>query len=291
MRKTFVTVATKMLDENPKTSLLLGDIGVFGFRKTMDKYPERCMNLGILEQSMLGVAAGLASEGIIPTVHTIAPFLVERALEQIKVDFGYQNLPLNLVSVGASFDYSSLGGTHHCPADINILSNVPGVRIFIPGHHQEFEEMFNNNWNSGAINYFRLSESQNPVSIANNLERVTELNVGSRATAYVVGPIMNDVLDIFREFEVSVVYVNEFRNDLHLFKSEFLSGKIILIEPFYSGRLFREISSNLQNNVEILEIGVPVAFSRVYGSYSDQLKAAGLDSLSIRKKVKVFLGT
>ena len=240
---------------------------------------------------MLGVAAGLASEGIIPTVHTIAPFLVERALEQIKIDFGYQGLALNLVSVGASFDYSSLGGTHHCPADVNILSTIPGARIFIPGHEKEFEEMFDRNWNSGAINYFRLSEYQNPVPLENNYEILTSKKT-FLATAVVVGPILGEVLEILEKFDIKIVYVNEFRNDSLLFKSNNFSGKIILIEPYYSGRLIREVILSTQKSigeVEFLEIGIPLAYSRVYGDYSDQLSAAGLDRLTIEQKIKVFL--
>ena len=148
MRKTFTSTASKIIKENKNTALLLGDIGVYGFRDILSAHPERAFNIGILEQSMVSMAAGLASEGIIPIIHTIAPFIVERALEQIKVDFGYQKLPGNFVSVGASFDYAKLGCTHHCPGDVNILSNIPKVNIFIPGHAKEFENQLLNNFYS-----------------------------------------------------------------------------------------------------------------------------------------------
>ena len=119
MRKQFTKTLQDILYSNKKTCLLLGDIGVFGFRNELTNLPDRVYNIGILEQSTIGTAAGLAKTGLIPFVHTIAPFLVERSLEQLKVDFGYQCLNGNFISVGASYDYASLGCTHHCPGDIS----------------------------------------------------------------------------------------------------------------------------------------------------------------------------
>ena len=76
--------------------------------------------MSTMEQSMIGFAAGLSKAGFIPIIHTIAPFLVLRALDQIKIDFVYNKLKCNIVSVGASNDYTKLGTTHHCFEDINI---------------------------------------------------------------------------------------------------------------------------------------------------------------------------
>ena len=87
MRKTFSRVAQEIANEDIQTMVLLGDIGVFAFRDSLSQIPNRVFNMGILEQSMIGIAAGMAKSGFFPIVHTIAPFLVERAHEQLKVDF------------------------------------------------------------------------------------------------------------------------------------------------------------------------------------------------------------
>ena len=108
MRKQFVKTVENILNADDKSVLLLGDIGVFGFRNAFKDHPTRTYNIGILEQSTIGLAAGLSKTGLIPFVHTIAPFIVERSLEQLKIDFGYQNLNGNFISVGASYDYSTL---------------------------------------------------------------------------------------------------------------------------------------------------------------------------------------
>ena len=88
------------------------------------------------------MAAGLSKVGLNPVVHTIAPFLIERAYEQIKLDFGYQKLDVNLVSVGGSFDYSKLGCSHHCYNDVSILSHFKRCSIVIPGSENEFLILF-----------------------------------------------------------------------------------------------------------------------------------------------------
>jgi transketolase len=159
MRQSLVKSCEKMLRQGNDSIVLLGDIGVYSFRDLSNQFPTRVLNIGIMEQSMVSVGAGLSSRGITPTIHTIAPFLVERSLEQIKIDFGYQGLAANLVSVGASFDYAALGCTHHCPADMLTLAKIPGMQLFVPGHPKEFEDLFEKNWNSKALNY---SERRSP---------------------------------------------------------------------------------------------------------------------------------
>lgn len=291
MRKTFVRVCSKMVRENENSSLLLGDIGVYGFREVLNNYPERVFNIGILEQSMIGVAAGLSSEGIIPTVHTIAPFMVERALEQIKIDFAYQKLPGNLVSVGASFDYAALGCTHHCPADVNFMSNIPGADIYIPGHADEFAEMFEKNWNNGSLNYFRLSEQQNNSSINSNLGCAKRVTHGQLGTVIAVGPILEQVVSAIAGMSLELHYVSSFAagSDVKISVSN-SSKKVIFIEPYYSGLLMQKTSRAFSSQgYEVLQIGIPRDFVRKYGTYIELLKFVGLDSASIRQKIASFL--
>lgn len=144
MRKQFIKTVEEILAKDEKAILLLGDIGVFGFKKSFELYPNRVYNIGILEQSTISVASGLSMTGLIPIIHTIAPFITERCFEQIKNDFGYQKLGGNIVSIGASYDYAALGCTHHCPADIGILMNIPEIQIMVSGPPKNLMHYLNN---------------------------------------------------------------------------------------------------------------------------------------------------
>ena len=179
MRSTFASVLEKIIDKDYRVVNILGDIGVFSFRKSMEKFPNRVINIGILEQSMIGIAAGLSKQGLIPFVHTIAPFMVERALEQLKIDFGYQELGGNFVSVGASSDYSALGCTHHCPGDISILLTIPGFELFVPGTTMELTQAIESSYANNLPTYYRISEINNSKDLSNLENKGTLVKEGS----------------------------------------------------------------------------------------------------------------
>ena len=109
MRNRFGKIISKLADENDKIVILVGDIGYRVFDDFRDKYPERFINMGICEQSMIGAASGMALEGLQPWVYTITPFLIERPFEQIKLDIDHQNVNVKLVGYA---DYPNLGPTH-----------------------------------------------------------------------------------------------------------------------------------------------------------------------------------
>ena len=109
MRRRFGKVITELADRDESIIVLVGDIGYRVFDEFREKYPDRFINLGICEQSMIGVCAGMALEGLKPWVYTITPFLIERPFEQVKLDIDQQNVNVKLVGFA---DYSTLGPTH-----------------------------------------------------------------------------------------------------------------------------------------------------------------------------------
>jgi transketolase len=115
------------------------------------------------------MAAGMNKVGLTPVIHTIAPFLIERAYEQIKLDFGYQQLSANFVSVGGSFDYSQLGCSHHCYTDVSLMSHFSRANIFIPGSAEEFNQLFKEVYKNNEINYFRLPDNPHGVQFSSDL--------------------------------------------------------------------------------------------------------------------------
>ena len=108
MRTVFAETASALLDEDPLAAVVLAEISVDMFGKAAARHPDRVLNVGIREQLMVSVGGGLALAGMRPIVHTYAPFLVERAYEQVKLDLAHQGAHAVLVSIGASYDSSSV---------------------------------------------------------------------------------------------------------------------------------------------------------------------------------------
>ncbi len=287
MRKMFAKVAQEIVSDDLETMIFLGDIGVFAFRDSLSKFPERVFNLGILEQSMVGIASGVAKQGFFPIVHTIAPFLVERAHEQLKIDFGYQKLPGNFVSVGGSIDYSSLGGTHHAPSDIETLLGIPEFQICIPGHETEFEQQFRRYYKNSLPTYFRLSEVSNSNSHIAANQTVYKIEQGARATIIAVGPYLQKALDAVGSMDFEILYINEISQSTVQELSKFISNRtIFLLEPFYEGTLNRLITDAMKGKfIAISNIGIPRFFIRKYGSLKELEEYLGLSVTKIRSRI------
>ena len=109
MRRRFGKIITKLADKDERIIVLVGDIGYRVFDEFREKHPRRFINMGICEQRLIGVSAGMALEGLKPWVYTITPFLIERPSEQVKLDIDQQNVDVKLVGYS---DYPTLGPTH-----------------------------------------------------------------------------------------------------------------------------------------------------------------------------------
>lgn len=155
MRKQFAKTVLDIMDTDERVVVLLGDIGVHAFKDVFKKYPTRCYNMGICEQSLIGMGAGLAMQGFIPIIHTIEPFLVERAFEQIKDDFGYQELIGTIIGVDVSETAPNLGYTHQCPYALQMMGFVKGMQTFEPVDAQDFDKLLKENYIT-SLNYFRI---------------------------------------------------------------------------------------------------------------------------------------
>jgi transketolase len=133
VRNTFSEALYQEATENPDIYIVVADISPAGsMSKFSAQYPERFINVGVAEQSMIGICAGLALKGCQPFAYTIATFSLYRPFEMVRDDLCYQNLPVTVVGMGAGVIYSTLGGTHHTMEDIAIAGALPNMQIVAP---------------------------------------------------------------------------------------------------------------------------------------------------------------
>lgn len=288
MRKQLVSTVESILERDDRLILLLGDIGVFGFRRAFELFPDRVYNIGILEQSTVSLAAGLAMDGLIPVVHTIAPFLVERSFEQLKDDFCYQQLGGNFVSVGASYDYAALGCTHHCPGDVGVLKDLPGMEIVVPGTASEFDLLFRQTYSNEQPTYFRLSESENPHGYEVKFGKAEIIKKGNLATIVAVGPALKLVLGATRDLAVTILYYTTVAPfDGETLRENCVSSKVMLCEPYYYGALSADILNALRPKPIVLDfVGIPHVFLTNYGVAEEHDKSIGLTTDNIRGRIE-----
>lgn len=133
MRIAFVNALIEEARKNKNIILLTADLGFSVFEEYMKFFPRQYINVGISEQNMTGVAAGLAMEGKLPIMYSIVPFVTMRNFEQIRNDICYQNLNVKIVGVGAGFSYGPYAHTHHGLEDIGILRTLANLTIVCPG--------------------------------------------------------------------------------------------------------------------------------------------------------------
>jgi transketolase len=132
MRVDFVKAVDGVLAEDARAAFVTGDLGFNALEGMVAKYGRRFINAGVAEQSMMGIAAGLALTGLRPWVYSIVPFVTYRCLEQIRNDVCLHDLPVRIAGNGGGYTYGIMGSTHHGLEDLAVLKVLPNMQLFFP---------------------------------------------------------------------------------------------------------------------------------------------------------------
>lgn len=295
MRDRMGAVVSELIEADHNTAVVLADISTNYFGEAFKKFPERVVNLGIMEQTAVSLASGLALEGFHPIVHSITPFIVERPFEQIKDDFCYQGLGGTFISIGASYDYGTDGMTHHGSADVPILKTLPRMQICVPGTAAEFETLLRQTYNNGAPTYIRTSLQQNDTSRKVDFGKLHVEREGKDGVVVAVGPMLERTLTAVAEMDLTVLYattVVPFDEETVKQAVAKTAPNIILVEPYYEGGLVQDVARTLRAlPVRIEAIGVPRQVLKRYGPPQRHDEAYGLTAEGIRSRITNFLGS
>jgi len=290
MRAEFAKLCLETVQTDPKSIVMVGDISHFLLRETEKVAPDRFYNIGICEQTMVGMASGMAIEGMKQRRHTIAPFLVERAYEQIKNDLGYQHTDVTIVTVGGTYDYSDLGCTHHCYGDIALMRLIPNMEVYEPGTPRELRDLFLQTWGNGNPKYFRLSAHTHSQDLNVSAGEVNVIRGSTNGKyVFVTGHLLDDVLENTQDH--GVIYVSTLhdisKNSVEKVYSMFPGQNLLLFSVenhFKVGGLGDLISDTF--NLPVRRIGLDTKFLTGYGSYDDLRKQGNIDKFSIYQKLR-----
>lgn len=159
MRTTFIKTLMAEAENNKNIMLLTGDLGYSVLEPFQNKFPKQFLNVGIAEQNMAGIAAGLALEGKTVFIYSIGNFPTLRCLEQIRYDICYHNLDVKIVAVGAGYAYGPLGVSHHTTEDIGVFRTIPNIEIGSPADPYEVESITKYFCASKKPSYLRLNKN------------------------------------------------------------------------------------------------------------------------------------
>ena len=292
MRAAMKNSVLKMLSEHKDTILILIDIGAYGFSEHIAQNPKQIRNIGIFEPGTVSLAAGMSLAGITPTVYGISPFIVQRSLEQLKLDFVYQDVGGNFITTGASYDFSALGYSHYCPEDVMTLKTLPGFEILTPGTPSQFETLFNCCCMNGNPSYFRMTDHCNRHDVEVEFGKAAIIKRGKKATIVVFAEMLDVVVNVCKDLDVTLLYyttANPF--DYDSLKSNLKEDKLILCHPFYEGTFADDIIKLTSDmRLRLCEICVPKKVIRSYGTKNDKDIHFGFTEDNIRNKIKNFIG-
>jgi transketolase len=288
-RTQFGRTLTDLLVEDLSVALVYAEISGRFFTEAERRFPERVVNVGIREQLMVNVGAGMALTGLRSVVHSFGTFLVERAFEQVKLGFPHQGVGGVLVGGGGSFDASRSGRTHQVPGDVALLDTLPDVVIHAPGTSAETDEVLRRAVAADGLHYVRVVEQTNAESFTGPGLHVVRRGAGATVLAF--GPVLDDVLAATADRDVTVLYAHSVRPfDAATLRAVLTVPDVVLVEPWLAGSSARVVSDALHDIPHrLLSLGTRRMELRHYGTPTEHQRAHGLDAAGIRRSLESFL--
>lgn len=302
MRDAFFDSLFTIARKDKDLILVTADTGAVCHDEFKKILPKQYINVGIAEQNMIGVAAGLAMLGKKVFVYAIAPFVTMRCYEQIRVDLCCMNLSVNIIGIGAGFDYSTLGPTHHGTEDIALMRALPGMKIYSPSDSLAAAYFAKISYAGQGVKYIRLDRTGLPLVYEfkkqiDMQKGFTILKQGTEVFIIATGRMVNNALEIATELAKHSISVGV----IDLFKVKPINKKalsdalkdvkhvVTLEEHFVTGGIGSSIAEIFAVSVKAPQleiIGVPDCFCRRYGTREYLQKINKIDVKSIVGKIK-----
>ncbi|KUJ00617.1 transketolase family protein [Vibrio sp. MEBiC08052] len=293
MRANFVQAITDLAEKDKNVILLTGDLGFGSFEVFEEKFPNQYFNVGIAEQSMIGIAAGLAKSGKTVFVYSIGNFVTLRCLEQIRNDACYHHLNINLVSQGGGFTYGPAGMSHHATEDIGIMRVLPYVTICVPSNGHNCYEAVHQLADLSGVGYLRLEKSNNINEINNislNIGKPNIIREGKDALIISIGGILSEVLKAVDESSKDIAVI-----DFHTAKpidNTWIAEQLKLFPLIISveehqktgglGTILSEVIADKQISTKLVKLGISDEIVSIVGSQEYLREKCLIDSKMIK---------
>ena len=302
-RKTFGKAVTEVAAENKDVVVFSADRGKSsGFGDFITRFPERYFEVGIAEQSAVGMAAGMATAGKIPVFCAITPFVTARPYEMVRNDMGYMRQNVKIVGRNTGMTYSDLGVTHQGIDDIALMSLIPGMTIIAPQDPMEIEEAVKAMIAHKGPVYMRVGNPKIPQLFEREpfvIGKGKVLLEGTDVTLISTGSCTLDALkavEILEKQGISTKLIGMptvLPLDEELVRSAAAqTGKVVTVEEAYVhgglGSLVTEAVSDMAG-VTVKRLGMPMGYAITSGNYRELLAYYHLDGEGIANSVAEFV--
>ena len=259
-------------------------------------FPNRWFMEGVQEQSIIGMAAGLAMEGFIPYVNTIATFITRRCYEQVVLDICAHNLPVRLLGNGGGLVYTPLGLTHCAIDDLAIMRAIPNMSVICCSDNEEMKAFMPHTLENLSPMYIRLGKDSDPI-LKKEMKYDGKKPEILFASTGIMSQICIETANILESYGVysnamHIPQIKPFYNPA--FKYGMLEGIKFIVtaeEGIINGGLGSAVLECLADNniqIPVLRFGLPDAFPHHYGEQDDLLETYGLTPEKMAARIKEF---
>jgi transketolase len=303
MREAFFRSLTRLATEDERIHLLVGDLGFGVADEFRRRFPERFLNVGVAEQNMTGVAAGLALADKIVFTYSIGNFPTLRCLEQIRNDVCYHNANVKIVAVGGGLAYGALGASHHATEDLAILRALPNMAVVAPGDPLEAEQATAAVARHRGPCYLRLGRAGEPTVHAHldfRLGKAVRLRRGNDLSLVATGgmlPVAAEVARLLDEngFEAGLWSMHTLKPlDIEAVREAARGGLMFTLEEHSVigglGSAVADVLCEAGYSGTLRRIALPDAFAPCAGSTAYLRRLNGLDVESVLARIRAEAG-
>lgn len=303
MREYLSNFFVELVDKNKDAYVLSGDHGYTLFSSLREINGERFINAGVAEQNMVGVAAGMAKQGLLPIVYGLGSFVPIRVLEQIKLDVCYENLKVIFLGDGAGTVYAEYGVSHQTFEDIACLRAIPNIKIFSPCDLHELAWCFHQALKYNGPSYIRIGKSDQDV-IFNKMSDVSPTGVTKIIEGSPQKPIIlatGSLVSVAKKLILSRNFLNDFSlfsvcqikpslEESYSFLNDYSSSILTLEEHNRIGGLGSTICEIVTATKprKVYRIGCNDRFTKNCGSYQYAMNEHGLDADKIFSAIQIL---
>lgn len=297
MRRTAVNAVYKLAKQDERVVFIGSDLGPGVLDDLKHEIPDRFFMEGVSEQYIVGMAAGMAMEGMIPYVSTISSFLTRRCYEQVVLDLCLHNVPVRLISTGAGAVYAPLGPTHLAIEDIAILRVLPNMAIVAPCDAPETARLMDASLSWPGPLYIRLAKGGDPIVSQEQFQFKIGKAIPMRepgellfVSTGVMTQVALDAAEILkkRSIQAGVLHMHTIKPldlDALLEGVSGVQGIVTIEEHTRAGGLGSAVLEVLQDAESlpprIARLGIPDTFAPQYGRQASLLRIWGLDASSV----------